>query len=119
MQKPWRLRRFGQSDQLPAPIQQPNGWRRCHRGVRPRLGRQRRGEVLGPHVAAVRRAAQGRDVGSEFATLERGVRPFFAEHERDGPARLYVRMLDSTGQLIGIAERARTPGLLHPSVVLV
>jgi tRNA pseudouridine55 synthase len=30
-----------------------------------------------------------------------------------------VRLLDSCGALIGIAEPARTPGLLHPAVILV
>jgi tRNA pseudouridine55 synthase len=30
-----------------------------------------------------------------------------------------VRMLDSSGELLGIAEPSRTSGLLHPSVVLV
>jgi tRNA pseudouridine55 synthase len=31
---------------------------------------------------------------------------------------LFVRMLDSTGELVGIASPAGTPGFLHPSVVL-
>jgi tRNA pseudouridine55 synthase len=31
----------------------------------------------------------------------------------------YVRLLDQSGQLVGIAEPTAAPGILHPSVVLV
>jgi len=30
----------------------------------------------------------------------------------------FVRLVDSAGELVGIAEPAATPGLLHPSIVL-
>ena len=55
----------------------------------------------------VRHAIQGRDLAprdavSGFAAPDSGL----------------VRLVDSTGALVGIAEAARTPGLLHPFVVL-
>ena len=31
----------------------------------------------------------------------------------------FVRLLDQSGQLVGIAEPTGAPGILHPSVVLV
>ena len=59
-------------------------------------------------VEGVRRAGHGRDLGPpDFVDCsEAGVHP-------------WLRLLDSAGELIGLAEPARTPGLLHPSVVLV
>jgi tRNA pseudouridine55 synthase len=58
----------------------------------------------------VRRARQGRNVGPfDFAqgpSLQR-------------PAALHVRLLDEHGDLVGLAEPAESPSLLHPAVVLV
>jgi tRNA pseudouridine55 synthase len=64
-------------------------------------------------VDGVRRAASGcdlgpRDVGSAFAELG-------AEVERGDR----FRLLDPGGELVGMAERSSTPGLLHPAVILV
>ncbi len=56
--------------------------------------------------AGAERAAHGR-------TLESG------DVAGRGAAAPYVRLLGPSGQLIGIAEPAAAPGLLHPSVVLV
>jgi tRNA pseudouridine55 synthase len=66
----------------------------------PRLSRV----VLTPE--GVRRARNGRNLGP--ADLEKG----------DAPSSLFVRLLDSTGELVGIGEPAGASGLLHPSVVL-
>jgi tRNA pseudouridine55 synthase len=62
----------------------------------------------------VLRASHGRDLTP--ADVER------APSTRDpAPATppAYVRLLDRDGGLVGIAEPAATPGLLHPSIVLV
>ena len=56
--------------------------------------------------AGVERATHGRDIGAAEVTA--GVVPGTPP----------VRLFDQRGLLIGIAERAATPGLLHPSVVL-
>jgi tRNA pseudouridine55 synthase len=58
----------------------------------------------------VERATHGRDIGAAEVTT--------GEWPRTPPLRLPIRLLDQRGQLIGIAEPAATPGLLHPSVVL-
>jgi tRNA pseudouridine55 synthase len=61
-----------------------------------------------------RRAGHGRDLGpSDFAggTMT-------AEARVGGPPPRF-RLLDRQGNLIGVAESARTPGLLHPAVILV
>jgi tRNA pseudouridine55 synthase len=61
-----------------------------------------------------RRAGHGRDLGpSDFAggTMT-------AEARVGGPLPRF-RLLDRQGNLIGVAESARTPGLLHPAVILV
>jgi tRNA pseudouridine55 synthase len=58
----------------------------------------------------VERATHGRDIGAAEVTT--------GELPRMPPLRLPIRLLDQRGQLIGIAEPAATPGLLHPSVVL-
>jgi len=55
----------------------------------------------------VRHAIQGRDL-----TPRDAISGF------DGLRSGLVRLVDSTGALVGIAEAARTPGLLHPFVVL-
>jgi len=55
----------------------------------------------------VSRAAHGRDLGP----------PDFADSAETG-VHAWLRLLDSAGKLIGLAEPARTPGLLHPSVIL-
>ena len=70
--------------------------------------------VLTPEGA--RRATHGRDLGP--GDIEKAGAHLFgaaADKPHDG---MSVRLLDSAGQLIGIGEPARTPGLLHPSVVL-
>jgi tRNA pseudouridine55 synthase len=56
--------------------------------------------------AGVERATHGRDIRAAEVTT--GPQP------GTGP----IRLIDQRGQLIGIAEPAATPGLLHPSVVL-
>ena len=55
----------------------------------------------------VRRVVHGRDIGPRDVTagLPAGPRS--------------VRLIDSRGGLLGIAEPAKSPGLLHPSIVLV
>jgi hypothetical protein len=66
----------------------------------------------------VRRARHGRDLGpSDFAggTLADGN----AADARAGGAPPRFRLLDCRGNLIGVAKAARTPGLLHPAVILV
>src|SRR5262249_22227401 len=50
----------------------------------------------------VERVRHGRDLRAEPAA----------------PGAAYVRLVDPAGELIGIAEPAGPPGLLHPSVVL-
>jgi tRNA pseudouridine55 synthase len=55
----------------------------------------------------VRRAGHGRDLGP----------PHFVDRPEAG-VHAWLRLLDSSGELIGLAEPARTPGLLHPSVIL-
>jgi tRNA pseudouridine55 synthase len=57
----------------------------------------------------VRRAVHGRELGP--ADTERRLPTGAAQSG-------WVRLLDSSGQLVGIAVPAATPGLLHPSVVL-
>ena len=54
----------------------------------------------------VNRAVHGRDLGPGHAVGEFAVRD-------------QVRLMDPGGGLVGIARPAATPGLLHPSVVLV
>lgn len=53
-------------------------------------------------------AVHGRDLGPAAWTASTAALP-------PGPL---VRLLDSAGELVGIAERSRVPGLLHPFVVL-
>jgi tRNA pseudouridine55 synthase len=55
----------------------------------------------------VRHAGFGRDLGP----------PDFLERSEAG-VHPWLRLLDAAGELIGLAEPARTPGLLHPSVIL-
>jgi tRNA pseudouridine55 synthase len=57
-------------------------------------------------AAGVKRACQGRDLGPADFT------------EPPGPARGVWRLLGPHGELVGLAEPSRTPGLLHPAVVL-
>jgi tRNA pseudouridine55 synthase len=65
-----------------------------------------------------RRAGHGRDLGpSDFAGGTIGI-PHTAEARVSGPPPRF-RLLDRQGNLIGVAECARTPGLLHPAVILV
>jgi hypothetical protein len=63
----------------------------------------------------VRRATHGRDVGAADSTAASGLG---IRDMRLGDPTTHVRLTDSTGNLIAIAEPAATPGLLHPSVVL-
>lgn len=55
----------------------------------------------------VLRAAHGRDLGP--ADVEEAI----------GGGEAFVRLVDREGGLVGIAEPTATPGLLHPSIVLV
>jgi tRNA pseudouridine55 synthase len=73
----------------------------------PRMLPQFRAVVLTDE--GVRRAAHGRDLGP--AELEAPATL--------GPGEATVRLLDRRGDLVGLAEPARTRGLLHPRVVLV
>jgi hypothetical protein len=57
-------------------------------------------------ASGVVHAQQGRELGPQD-----GVAP------RTGPADR-VRLLDEAGELVGIGEPSTTPGLLHPSVIL-
>jgi tRNA pseudouridine55 synthase len=79
--------------------------------------------VLTPE--GVRRAAHGRDLGA----AEGVVGSIFRRPPHSPPGSLgpsgeippdpfFVRLLDQEGRLIGIAEPAARPGLLHPSVIL-
>jgi tRNA pseudouridine55 synthase len=56
----------------------------------------------------IRRAAHGRDLGP--GDIEKGV---------GAPAPFFVRLVDSTGDLVAIATPIGVSGLLHPAVVLV
>jgi tRNA pseudouridine55 synthase len=61
-------------------------------------------------IDGVRRAVHGRELGpGDVVDDVPGV------HE----VRAAIRLLDGDGQLVGIAEASRTPGFLHPAVVLV
>jgi tRNA pseudouridine55 synthase len=65
-----------------------------------------------------RRAGHGRDLGpSDFAGGMLAFPPGFEARVSGATPRF--RLLDRQGNLIGVAETARTPGLLHPSVILV
>ena len=55
----------------------------------------------------VRQALHGRDVGPD--DTEKGVGP---------PYPFFVRLIDSAGELVGIASPVEASGLLHPAVVL-
>ena len=57
----------------------------------------------------VRRAVHGRDLGPADTEQRLGT---------EAVGSRLVRLVDSSGQLVGIAVPAATPGLLHPSVVL-
>ena len=64
------------------------------------------------------RAGHGRDLGpSDIADGTLAVPPAAQATVSGAPPR--VRLLDRQGNLIGVAEAARTPGLLHPAVILV
>jgi tRNA pseudouridine55 synthase len=58
-------------------------------------------------VEGVRRAGHGRDLGP----------PDFVDWS-EAARHPWLRLLDPAGELIGLAEPATTPGLLHPSVIL-
>jgi len=65
-----------------------------------------------------RRAGHGRDLGpSDIAGGPSAGLPAAQAPVSGAPPR--VRLLDRQGNLIGVAEPARTPGLLHPAVILV
>ena len=63
-----------------------------------------------------RRVAHGRDVGPDDVTA--GALPH-GQAVLPAAAREVVRLLDQQGELIGIARLGKSPGLLHPSIVLV
>jgi tRNA pseudouridine55 synthase len=59
----------------------------------------------------VRHACHGRDLGpADFAAA--------GGFDAASSAHALVRLIDGTGELVGIAEASRAPGLLHPSVIL-
>jgi tRNA pseudouridine55 synthase len=58
--------------------------------------------------AGLVRATQGRDLG-----------PADAEHPAEMPSASRVRLLATTGRLVGVAEPSSTPGFLHAVVVFV
>jgi tRNA pseudouridine55 synthase len=61
----------------------------------------------------VKRARHGRDLGPADVVSHEG------SAWTSGSATAAIRLLDEKGDLIGVAEPAGAPGLLHPSVVLV
>ena len=61
------------------------------------------------NAEGVRRAVHGRELGPAETERRLGI---------DAAGSRLVRLVDSSGQLVGIAVPAATPGLLHPSVVL-
>jgi tRNA pseudouridine55 synthase len=63
-----------------------------------------------------RRVAHGRDVGPDDVVA--GAMPD-GQEVRPAAAQQVVRLLDQQGELIGIAWLGKSPGLLHPSIVLV
>lgn len=65
--------------------------------------------------AGTRRALHGRDLGP-FDVLG----PLPGTQSADDPARGsgYVRLLDSCGNLVGVARATVAPGVLHPAVIL-
>ena len=65
---------------------------------------------------AVRRAIQGRDVTNPLSTNHLATNR--ATPLVPNLKSLPVRLLDETGDLVGVAEPAASPGLLHPSVIL-
>ena len=69
--------------------------------------------------AGARRLAHGRDLGS--GDIAEGVRPVSEPHGvgLETAVLQCVRLMTEGGHLLGIAEPTGTPGLLHPSVVLV
>ena len=78
---------------------------------------------MGPRWSSVvltdegaRRVAHGRDVGPDDVTA--GALPY-GQAVLPAAAREVVRLLDQQGELIGIARLGTSPGLLHPSIVLV
>jgi len=78
-------------------------------------------------VDGVRHAIQGRDLGPSDVTRDSGlgIRDSRPDSENESPVPApksrpsrFVRLMNQAGALVGIAEAARTPGLLHPFVVL-
>jgi tRNA pseudouridine55 synthase len=63
-------------------------------------------------TAGVRHAVQGRELGPADFNRDWGF------GMRDSASSPPVRLLDPGGELVGIAGAARTPGLLHPFVIL-
>jgi tRNA pseudouridine55 synthase len=73
----------------------------------------------------VQRALNGRDLRSADIRSSVGFEgrdAVNAARDPEGPestfTRTFVRLIDEAGNLVGIAEPATTPGLLHPSVVV-
>jgi len=71
-------------------------------------------EITADGCHGARLAAHGRDVGPDDITS--GVPPGLSA---PAPAQQAVKMLDRQGELIAIGEPGESPGLLHPSIVLV
>jgi tRNA pseudouridine55 synthase len=71
-----------------------------------------------PGLASVTLTAEGvlRAVHGRELAMDRGAGMMTSASARDSG---FVRLLDQSGQLVGIAEPTAAPGILHPSVVLV
>jgi tRNA pseudouridine55 synthase len=68
-------------------------------------------------MEGVRRAGHGRDLGP--TDFEGGIAGRFQTAAMTAtPDPFFVRLLDSAGQLVGIARPVPSSGLLHPSVIL-
>jgi tRNA pseudouridine55 synthase len=71
-----------------------------------------------PGLASVTLTAEGvlRALHGREVEMDRGAGMTTSASARDSG---FVRLLDQSGQLVGIAEPTEAPGILHPSVVLV
>jgi hypothetical protein len=71
-----------------------------------------------PGLSSVTLTAEGvlRAVHGRELAMDRGAGMMTSASARDSG---FVRLLDQSGQLVGIAEPTAAPGILHPSVVLV
>jgi len=70
-------------------------------------------EALLPRFPAVTLTEQGREHVAHGRELARG------DHAAAPPDAAWVRVFDTTGALVALAAPGRTPGSLHPSIVLI